>query len=201
MSNTKPAKKAPGKDSVIIYIVLAFVAGFISGAAFAVYKTVPSDTPAVTGQSQIAEEQAQHIAHLEEDVAADPENFQAWAQLCNLYFDTSQYEKAVNAYQRSLEFQPDNPDVWTDLGVMYRRNKQPDKAIEAFNQAIEVDPSHEISRINKGIVLLYDLNDPQGAITSWENLLKINPGATTGSGNSIREFVDQLKQDMEKQEQ
>ncbi|MEE4243439.1 MAG: hypothetical protein V2I36_18410, partial [Desulfopila sp.] len=62
-----------------------------------------------------------------------------------------------------------------------------------------MDPTHEISRLNKGIVLMYDLNKPEEAVQSWENLLKINPEAKTGSGDSIRDFVDHLKEEMGKQ--
>jgi len=81
---------------------------------------------------------------------------------------------------------------------MYRRTDRPEKAIEAFDKAIAMDPTHEISRLNKGIVLMYDRNDPDGAIESWENLLKINPNATTGNGDSVREFVDQVKKELNK---
>ena len=72
----------------------------------------------------------------------------------------------------------------TDLGVMYRRTGQPRKAIDAFNKAITMDPTHEISRLNKGIVLMYDLNDTEAALTSWEKLLEVNPDARTGNGDS-----------------
>ena len=47
-------------------------------------------------------------------------------------------------------------------------------------------------------MLLYDLNDPQGAIAAWDELLTINPEAKTGSGEPIREFVDKMKADQAK---
>jgi tetratricopeptide (TPR) repeat protein len=76
---------------------------------------------------------------------------------------------------------------------MYRRSKNPAKAIELFEKAMKIDPKHEQSRFNKGIVLMYDLNDKQGAIAAWEELLKINPFASGPGGQSIREMVDNLK--------
>jgi tetratricopeptide (TPR) repeat protein len=79
---------------------------------------------------------------------------------------------------------------------MYRRIKQPEKAIELFNMAIQKDPNHQPSRFNKGIVLMYDINDSQGAIASWEELLSLNPQAKTANGQPIREFVDQIKADL-----
>jgi hypothetical protein len=40
---------------------------------------------------------------------------------------------------------------------------------------VKIDPRHEISRFNKGIVLMHDLQDQKGALQAWEELVKINP--------------------------
>jgi tetratricopeptide (TPR) repeat protein len=76
---------------------------------------------------------------------------------------------------------------------MYRRSGKPEDAIKAFDQAIAADPKHEVSRMNKGIVLLHDLNDFDGAINAWEGLLEVNPIATAPNGVSIDSMVVQLK--------
>ena len=105
----------------------------------------------------------------------------------------------THADRKSLELNPDNANVWTDLGVMYRRSDNPKKALECFNRAADADPTHEVSRFNKGIVLLHDLNDMEGAIKAWEELLKINPFAMAGNGQSVDEIVKQFKQRMNEQ--
>jgi tetratricopeptide (TPR) repeat protein len=92
-----------------------------------------------------------------------------------------------------LEISPDNANVWTDMGVMYRRNGNPQEAINAFDKAIEADPKHEVSRMNKGIVLLHDLKDTDGAIKAWEGLLEVNPVAMAPTGRSVDEMVQQIK--------
>ena len=76
---------------------------------------------------------------------------------------------------------------------MYRRIKQPQKAIESFDKAIQMDPAHEPARFNKGIVLHYDLNKPDDAIASWEELLRINPQARTAGGEPIQDFLAKIK--------
>lgn len=195
MSTAKPKSH---KDSLAIYVAIAFIAGFLAGAGFAVYKLGPEETTTAGPQQQqgISEQQAQAIAHLKEEVETYPDRSQAWTQLANLYYDTDQYEKAVKAYETSLNINTGNADIWTDLGVMYRRTGQPRKAIDAFDKAISMDPTHEISRLNKGIVLMYDLNDTEAALTSWERLLEVNPDARTGNGDPIQKFVDQVKVDL-----
>lgn len=196
-SNTK----TPRKDTVVMYVAIAFIVGFISGAGFAVFKLGGTSTTqtAAPQQSNMSDQERQAIAHLEQEVTASPEKFQSWTQLGNLYYDTGQYEKAVKAYERSLELHSGDANIWTDLGVMYRRTGSPQKAIEAFDKAIAMDPTHQTSRLNKGIVLMYDLNDTAGAVESLENLLKINPAAKSANGEPIRDFVDHLKEDLAKE--
>jgi hypothetical protein len=43
---------------------------------------------------------------------------------------------------------------------------------------------------------MYDLNDTEAALTSWERLLEVNPDARTGNGDPIQKFVDQVKVDL-----
>jgi cytochrome c-type biogenesis protein CcmH/NrfG len=143
----------------------------------------------------------QKIKKLEQDVHADPANLTAWIDLGNIYFDTNQFSKSIHAYQKALAIDPNNADVWTDLGIMFRRSGQPKKAIEAFDQAIKIAPAHEISRFNKGIVLLHDLNNPQAAIEAWEGLLSVNPNATAPNGQSVKSLVEMFKERLQAKDQ
>ena len=152
------------KETFWLGALLALAVGFFGGVMFAVLK---SDSGGVPGRPQVQAPQAQvatpdrsnMIASLEDETAKNPQNTKAWVQLGNEYFDSSQHEKAIWAYQKALELDPNNANVWTDLGVMYRRSGKPQEAIQAFDKAIEVDPKHEPSRLNKGIVLLHDMQE------------------------------------------
>ena len=189
------------KETMLIVAFICLVIGFIGGIAFSVYKDIPT-LPATTGiqPPQMSQpqgptsEQLKMIQHLEKETVENPQDNRAWIQLGNAYFDTNQFTSAIQVYLRALELHPDNADVWTDLGIMYRRNRQPDKAIEAFDKAISVDPHHEPSRFNKGLVLMHDLNDSNGAIKAWEGLVEINPDAIAPGGEqSIKQLLDKLK--------
>jgi cytochrome c-type biogenesis protein CcmH/NrfG len=205
VTETAPAqqKNKPSKSPLVTYFII-FVFGFLSGIAFTVYKGgTPASTPSTTanGQAQSQnDETKQAIINLEAEVTANPENFQNWISLGHLYYDSNKPEKAIGAYTKSLEFHSGDSNLLTDLGVMYRRTKQPEKALESFNQAIAKDPSHLPSRFNKGIVLMYDLDDSAGAIKTWEELLKIDPEAKTANGQPIHEFVNQIKADLAKKQ-
>ena len=163
---------------------------------FGVFKT---DTGEIPGRPAPAPTQAADannasmIVALENETRSNPANLDAWIELGNAYFDTNQYEKSIDAYRKALEMDPSNANVWTDMGIMYRRNGNPQEAINSFDKAIEVDPKHEISRMNKGIVLLHDLKDTEGAIKAWEGLLEVNPIAMAPTGRSVDEMIQQIK--------
>lgn len=195
MGHTQKAENEYVKKSTMLMVAfITFTAGFLGGIAFSLYKSDSSQPlPAPQQQPAARPDLSQEIAALELQTAQNPANAASWTQLGNLYFDTNQYIKAIKAYKKSLELNPQNANVWTDMGVMYRRNKQPREAIKAFDKAIKIDPRHEVSRFNKGIVFLHDLNDLDSAIQAWEDLLNINPLAMAPSGKSVDELVVQLK--------
>jgi cytochrome c-type biogenesis protein CcmH/NrfG len=191
------------KETFWLVALLALAVGFFAGVMFAIFK---SDSGVVPGQPQAQMPQTQSpqpqavdpgrlsmIATLEKETQANPTNEKAWIELGNSYFDTGQYEKSIQAYRKALEINPNNANVWTDMGVMYRRSGNPQEAINSFDRAIEVDPKHEVSRMNKGIVLLHDMNDMEGAIKAWEGLLEVNPIAMSPTGQSIDQMVQQMK--------
>jgi cytochrome c-type biogenesis protein CcmH/NrfG len=187
------------KETFLLVTLLALAVGFFGGVMFAVFKS-DSGLPRQQPSAEVAEsDRSDMIVALEKETRANPQNVEAWTELGNSYFDTNQYEKAINAYQKSLELKPDNANVWTDMGVMYRRSGKPQEAIRAFERAFEIDPKHEVSRMNKGIVLLHDLKDTQGAIKAWEGLLEVNPIAMAPNGQSVDQMVVQLKQQMKQE--
>ena len=194
MAADKPKQKK--QNSLITYFTI-FILGFLAGVGFTVYKTAGTSSNTVTASSQQSntqdEETHEAILNLEGEVTTNPDNFQAWKQLGNLYYDHNEPEKAVEAYVKSLELHSGDANLLTDLGVMYRRIKQPHKALEFFDKAIDMDPNHEPARFNKAIVYRYDLNNPDGAIASLEELLSINPQARAGNGELISDFVASIK--------
>lgn len=141
-----------------------------AGAPAAPAAGAPAPNPAVQTQ--------QRVAMLQQVVAKEPRNVQAWVQLGNDYFDLRQAQQAADAYGKALALQPDNPDVLTDQGVMYRELRQFDKAVANFLRASELQPRHLQSLYNAGIVFAYDLNQPEKAIQAWNKIVASDPQST-----------------------
>lgn len=190
---------AVSKQTLMIVAVVAMVAGFLAGVVFSSINSGPgvATGPPLPGPQQqggpsLSPEQAGQILSLEQKVAANPANVQAWTQLGHVYFDSGNPPKAIRAYIKSLELSPGNADVLTDLGVMYRRNGEPYKAIESFDKAVATDPAHQIARMNKGIVLHFDLGKTEDAKKVWQTVLEINPDATAPNGQPLSIFMNSL---------
>jgi cytochrome c-type biogenesis protein CcmH/NrfG len=191
------------KNTMLLTSFICLAVGFLGGIVFSAYKSgsgvpVPASMPRqpqqqATQAENISEDLAKRILALEKEVAANPDNVDAWTQLGNFYFDTNNFESAIRSYKKSLALKPDNANVQTDLGVMYRRAGQPKEAVKAFEKAVEIDPKHEIARFNTGIVLLHDLNDREGALKAWEELVDINPAAMTPGGKPLADLIKALR--------
>ncbi len=132
------------------------------------------------------------ILQHEQQVRQEPQNVDAWTHLGNLYFDTDQPGKAVEAYEKALAIKPDQPDVLVDCGVMYRELKQYDKALEYFRKAILLNPRHEFALFNSGIVLYHDMNRQEDGLNAWRELVRANPEAKAPDGRPVSSIIDDL---------
>ena len=192
-------------EVLIVAAAVALVIGYIGrgvlegseGAASkkSVQSLTQSAAPSATAPplSPAASSAAGLVAGLLDDAKENPEKADGWTRLGNAYFDSGQYELAIDAYRRSLEIEPRNPDVLTDMGIMYRRTGHPDDAIAAFEEAMGISPEHEMSRFNKGVVLLYDLQNRSGALEVWEQLAKTNPRFAAPNGQLITALVESIR--------
>ncbi len=166
------------KDSrkVVSWIVV-FGLGFLAGVFFAAWKLDSAGLSAVpqapvSGEQVSPQDIQKRIAGIEQMLKENPQNVEALIQLGNDYFDTNQYEKAVEAYKKALALDPQNADVLTDLGICYRKLRRPQEAVQAFNKALEAAPNHVLTLFNLGIVLRDDMKDYPGAIKAWEAFLE-----------------------------
>jgi len=190
------------KETVILVIVIAFLAGFITGATVAILRGTKSvERPPVVQKLQMVPmptpkgpdsiEVSSKIQSLKDAVKKDPKNLSAWVELGNLYFDAGQPKEAIDAYRQYLAIKPDNSDVRTDMGIMYRALGEFDRAIEEFKKAAQSDPKHVNSQYNIGIVLLHDKGDIKGAIKAWEDYLRVDPKSERAE--RVRAQMENLK--------
>jgi len=127
----------------------------------------------------------EQLKELNQLLEKDPNNYEHMRQIANVHFDLGDYVKAADYYEKARAVRDDSADVLTDLGVCYRETNRAQRALELFRRAVKLDPSHWQSRYNAAIVLLFDLNDPEGAAGEVEQLKQLRasvPGIPDLSG-------------------
>jgi tetratricopeptide (TPR) repeat protein len=199
-ANQQARQSGPAAPNKAVLVGAGFIAGLVVGMVIMNFvgpsgSTGGSGAPApITGGQQPGPDRvklSRDIAQLEEIVRKDPGNYQAWVQIGNDYFDIGEAKKSVDAYQKALAIKGDDPNVLTDMGVMYRQLKDFQKALAAFRKAAAVSPTHPQSRLNIGVVLLHDLNDPKAAITAWEEFLRVAPNDP--NAENIRRTIAEMQ--------
>jgi cytochrome c-type biogenesis protein CcmH/NrfG len=199
----QPQKTGSDTQNKAILVGSGFIAGLVVGVIIMNFtgSTGTSGGPGgsgapapITGGQQQGPDRiklSRDIAQLEDIVKKDPKNYQALVQIGNDYFDLGEAQKSVEAYSKALAIKDGDPNVITDMGVMYRQLKEFPKALAAFRKAAAASPTHPQSRMNIGVVLMHDLNDPKGAIAAWEDYLRVAPNDP--NAENIRRSIEELK--------
>lgn len=182
------------KKDTILFIAIALAAGILIGVIVTnSKKDSSSPVPAAVSTPAPAPvvNQLQQTTILEEIVAREPDNRNAWIRLGHNFFDSAQPMKAIEAYAKALELNGNDPNILTDQGVMYRRVGWFDKAIKNFEKAGTIDPNHQQSLYNLGIVYRYDLQNFDKAIMVWEQFVALDPGSP--GAMQVRAELESLK--------
>jgi len=202
-ANQQPRKGGTDTQNKTILIGSGFIAGLVVGVVIMNFtgstgtsggpggSGAPAPITGGQGQGPDRIKLSRDIAQLEDIVKKDPKNYQALVQIGNDYFDLGEAQKSVDAYSKALAIKDGDPNVITDMGVMYRQLREFPKALAAFRKAAAASPTHPQSRMNIGVVLLHDLNDPKGAIAAWEDYLRIAPNDQ--NAENIRRSVEDLR--------
>ena len=124
-----------------------------------------------------------------------------WTALGNTYYDIGShykfasgladvanpyFEKAIEAYNRSLEIQPGIVPVIVDRATAAYYMGDNDMALTGFADAIALEPDFINARLNYGVFLANALEDYEGAIEHWEHVLTLNPSI------DLRQKVERL---------
>ena len=106
-----------------------------------------------------------------------------WNYLGIVYFRQKQYEKAIQAYRKSIEMEPMISKTHNNLGTLYlsmfledkSRRALLDKALQSFDQALKLSP-RLLSAWNGRASVLKFSQKPRQAIREWEALVEVYPG-------------------------
>jgi cytochrome c-type biogenesis protein CcmH/NrfG len=124
-------------------------------------------------------------------LATKPNDVDANVGLGNLFFDSGQWQQAVDHYQTALKSDPKNGDVRVDMGIAYHNLGNDARAKEEMERVTREQPGHVNAWFNLGIVASA-MGDTKTTIHAWEHFLELDPNGERAPG--IRDELNRLKQ-------
>jgi cytochrome c-type biogenesis protein CcmH/NrfG len=153
----------------------------------------PSEPPPPQGQAPPVD--LAEVQRLQDQVKANPNDFEALVGLGNINWDQRNYNDAAGFYTRALAVH-DDLDVRSDLGTVLFYSKRFDEALSQLNKVLSVNPTHAQALFNIGVVLLHGKNNPEGALQAWQKLLDSHPDFP--QAEAVRQQINSLKQSLKK---
>jgi cytochrome c-type biogenesis protein CcmH/NrfG len=123
----------------------------------------------------------------------DPKNVELLNKTALTYKAAHQFKEAITYFQKALEVDPKNVAIRTDMASCVYYTGDVDGALAELNKSLSYDPKHAGTLMNIGIIKWKGKNDVNGAIASWQTLLRLNPNFP--QKEVIEHLIAQAKQE------
>ena len=105
------------------------------------------------------------------------------ARIGDQLFEDRQYERAVAAYERAVQFNPNDVDSYNDLGLSLQYLGRSAQAVAMLKEGIARDPSYQRIHLTMGFVQLQSGNRP-AAIGALKRAIELDPDSDVGQAAS-----------------
>jgi cytochrome c-type biogenesis protein CcmH/NrfG len=115
------------------------------------------------------------LKQLEDKVKSNPKDVASLTELGNMQADQQNFSEAARWFKLAVAADPNNIEMRNYLGeALFQANKI-DESLDVFRETLVISPTHPEALFDYGYILLIGKKDSQGAIDSWEKLVKTNP--------------------------
>ncbi len=146
--------------------------------------------PSLEDMKRMADKQA---APLLAKLKTDPRNSDLLNQIGMLYKSAHQFNEATAYYQKAIDANPRNVAARTDLASCLFYQGDADAALNQLQQSLKYDPKDANSLFNLGIIRLQAKKDPAGAVSAWQQLLKLNPTLADEKKAAVEKLIAQAR--------
>ena len=99
-------------------------------------------------------QQPSEIEQLKVRLFDNPDDFSILSALGDLYFESAQYFKAIQSYDKALTVNPMCTDCLNDKGLALFYTGDSNAALKSFDKAIALEPDFTHAWLSKGFVLV-----------------------------------------------
>ena len=146
--------------------------------------------PSLDDMKRMADKKAEPLLA---KLKADPNNSSLLNQIGTLYKATHQFTEAAGYFQKALDIDPKNVAARTDLASCLFYEGDADGALQQLKKSLSYDPKDANSLFNLGMIRLQAKNDPSGAVTAWQQLLKLNPKLAENKKAAVEKLIAQAR--------
>lgn len=116
---------------------------------------------------------------LEKAVASNPDDYLAWFDLGYVYKATSQFDKAIDAYRKSIAARPDVFESNLNLGILLARQGNNAEAAKYLKAATQLKPTAHVdeglARAWQSLGIVLQDSEPQQALAAFAEAEKLQP--------------------------
>jgi cytochrome c-type biogenesis protein CcmH/NrfG len=149
-----------------------------------------SQKPSLDDLKRMADKKAEPLLA---QLKTEPNNSDLLNQIGTLYKATHQFQEAAGYFQRAVDADPKNVAARTDLASCLFYEGDADGALQQLQQSLRYDPKDANSLFNLGMIRLQAKNDPSGAVTAWQQLLKLNPTLANDKKAAVQKLIAQAQ--------
>lgn len=146
--------------------------------------------PSLEDMKRMADKKAEPLLA---KLKSDPNNSDLLNQIGTLYKATHQFKEAAGYFKKAIDADPKNVAARTDLASCLFYEGDADGAINQLQQSLRYDPKDANALFNLGMIRLQAKNDPSGAVTAWQQLLKLNPTLAEEKKAAVQKLIAQAR--------
>lgn len=147
--------------------------------------------PSLEQMKQMADKKAEPLlAKLQND----PNNADLLAKIGNIYESTHQFKEAAEYYDKSLAVDPKNVIIRNELASCLYYTDDIDGALKQLERSLKDDPKNANALFNLGMIRWQGKQDAAGAVTTWKQLLKLNPNLEEQKKAHVRQLIADASQ-------
>ena len=183
-----PLAPRTGRRVLVGAAVVAFATVASVALAYGLGARLPGQT--ITGrQSGGSTASSAAFNSLRAAVKANPNDAAAHLALARGLMGARDLPDALTEFGASARLDPTNAEPFAYSGWLIRLQGFPDQALTLLDKAIAVNPQYPDARAFKGIILLRDKRDPEGAIAQFQRYLVRAPDSPLA--NQVRALLAQ----------
>ena len=140
----------------------------------------PTDPAGAMGEQMPSLEQMKQMADKKAEplltrLKSDPNNSGLLLQVGNIYKATHQFKDAVSFYSKALQADSKSVLARNELASCLYYTGDVDGALAQLERSLKDDPRNADALFNLGVIKMDAKKDVKGAVSAWQQLLKLNP--------------------------